>query len=585
MTPDLTALHFLRPMWLWALLALPPLAAIWLVRRKRESVWRSAVDPHLLPHLLEGGVQVRRHAGLWLAALAYLVAVVALAGPSWRQVEQPLWQSRTPLVVVMDLSSAALAADLPPTRLAQAQAKITALLRERRDGQVGLVAYAGDAFTVAPLTDDAANVALFVPSLHPQVMPVDGQRADLAIAWAARLLRQAGFDRGQILLLTGQADAAARDAAAAAVAQGYSVSVLGVGGVAAAPYRRPDGSIATTRLDAASLRAVADSGGGNYATLTADSGDLRALAVLDPATVGSSDSQSGRGRTWQDQGYWLVLPLMLLALLAFRRRGGVLAVLLVFGCLPWQSAPAAEAAGWWQRFDQAMHERLEKGAEAYRQDEFARAAEHYRQVKSADGQYNLGNALARQGRYKPAIEAYDRALQLQPGMADALANKRAVQAAMQRKPPPGQKPQQSQNKNEEPGDDQSQDPGQEGQDAQGKPGEAPPGQQPGEPGKAPPADQSEPSSSRPEAGDPADQAEADAAQREQMQRALEQAQPSEQQGTADAQPARAETPAERERRLANEAWLRRVPDDPGGLLREKFRLEYERRQREGGWEQ
>ena len=73
---------------------------------------------------------------------------------------------------------------------------------------------------------------------------------------------------------------------------------------------------------------------------------------------------------------------------------------------------------------------------------------------------------------------------------------------------------------------------------------------------------------------------ADAAQRERMQRAL---QARKAQGGKDGKPAQAkvETPAERERRLANEAWLRRVPDDPGGLLRAKFRLEYERRQQGG----
>lgn len=587
MIGELSALHWLRPDWLWALLALPPLAAAWLVRRRRGSVWRSAVDPHLLPHLLEGGASSRR-AGPWWAAVAYLLAVVALAGPSWRQVEQPLWQNRTPLVVAMDLSSAALAADLPPSRLAQAQAKVSALLELRRDGQVGLVAYAGDAFTVAPLTDDAANVALFVPSLHPQVMPVDGQRADLAIAWSARLLQRAGFDRGQILLLTGAADAAAREAAAAAASQGYTVSVLGVGGSAAAPYRQSDGSLATASLDASSLRAVANSGGGRYATLTTDARDLASLDVLDSVAVGAGDAASERGRSWQDQGFWLIPPLMLLSLLAFRRRGGALAVLLVLGILPWHPAMASAAqdgGGLWQRPDQALHERLQTGTEAYRRGEFDRAAEQYRQVESADGQYNLGNALARQGRYEQAIKAYDRALQLQPGMADALANRRAVQAAMQRKPPPGQKPQQNQNDTGQQGEGQSQEPAQDGQDGQGNGDQR--GQPPEAAGSESPPDGAgqPPSPSPPDAADAAEQAQADAAQRERMQRALEQAEGSGEPG-AEAAPTQAppETREQRERRLANEAWLRRIPDDPGGLLREKFRLEYERRQREGGWE-
>ena len=211
---DLAALHFLRPAWLWALLALPLLAMWWRSRRRRASIWREAVDPHLLQALLGKTGGRAQSAPVLIAALGWTLAVVALAGPSWRQVEQPLWQTASPLVVALDLSGTMMAADVPPSRLAQARAKVATLLAERDGGQVGLVAFADDAFTVAPLTPDAANVALFLDALHPGVMPVDGQRLDRAIAWSTGLLRQAGFDSGDILVLTDDADAAARDAAA-----------------------------------------------------------------------------------------------------------------------------------------------------------------------------------------------------------------------------------------------------------------------------------------------------------------------------------------------------------------------------------
>lgn len=217
-----TTLHWVRPYWLWALLAMPLLWMGWNARRKRESVWRDAVDPHLLSYLLERRGTVTRGFGLW-AMIGYALAILALAGPSWRQVEQPLWQTRAPLVIALDLSSAALATDLPPTRLLQARAKIATLLRERAGGQVGLVAYADDAFTVAPLTEDSANLVLFLDSLAPDVMPVDGSRSDRAIDVSAKLLKQAGFDRGDILLLTDHADTAAMAAAQSAARAGYRV--------------------------------------------------------------------------------------------------------------------------------------------------------------------------------------------------------------------------------------------------------------------------------------------------------------------------------------------------------------------------
>ncbi|RBD17264.1 hypothetical protein BRN42_00045, partial [Xanthomonas oryzae pv. oryzae] len=135
--------------------------------------------------------------GFVLAALTYTLAVVAMSGPSWRQTERPVYQTSMPLVVVLDLSSSANATDLPPSRLLQARAKLATLLRKRAGGEVALLVYAGESFTVAPLTEDSANVALFLDALSPSVMPVDGKRADRGIDAAAQLLQQAGFKQGE----------------------------------------------------------------------------------------------------------------------------------------------------------------------------------------------------------------------------------------------------------------------------------------------------------------------------------------------------------------------------------------------------
>ncbi|MFD0739211.1 tetratricopeptide repeat protein [Lysobacter koreensis] len=569
------ALQLLRPQWLWALLALPMLAWLWRARRRHASVWRDTVDAHLLPHLLDTAPHPRARLAWWGAALGYGLAVLALAGPSWRHVEQPLWQSHAPLVVALDLSSATMAADLPPSRLAQARAKLSTLLRERAGGQVGLVVYAGDAFTVAPLTDDAANVALFLDSLLPDVMPVDGQRGDRAIAWSAKLLRQAGFKHGDILLLTDHADDAAQAAAANAAGDGYRVSALGLGSEAGAPYQRPDGSVAGARLDPASLRALAKRGGGRYAALAPGDADLRTLRVLDPTATEGAAAQGETGTARQDGGFWLLPPLMLIALFAFRR-GGAVAVLLVCLWLPWHSVHAADL---WRRPDQAAHARMQRGEQAYRRGDFARAAQLYGEVDSADAHYNRGNALAKAGQYPQAIDAYDQALQQQPQMADALANRRAVKAVMDRKPPKGPKqdqgdpnPKADASKNGKPS-------------TQGGKGEAKAPPQPPSPDQSrseDPASERDPGKQQKPASAAAQQA-ADAAQRERMQRELQQAkaQPDAKPPTDTPTAPPRETPAQRERRLANEAWLKRVPDDPGGLLREKFRIEHERRQLQG----
>ena len=341
------------------------------------------------------------------------------------------------------------------------------------------------------------------------------------------------------------------------------MSVLGLGSEAGAAYRRADGSFANARLDAASLRRLAAAGGGRYAAITPADEDLLALGVLDLGQDDASLAQGKRGRAWQDEGYWLLPPLMLLALLAFRRRAALAMLAL---CIAWPGSQA-QAAQWWQRSDQVDHARMAEAAQAYRSRDYAQAAQRYRDVDSADAHYNRGNAEAKAGRYPQAVAAYDEALKREPGMDDAIANKRAVEAAMKRKPSQSQ------------GGSQSQQPQQSAQD--GGKGQGSP-TKPQQPSKSQQDAQQPTPPTPPEPADANAQQAADAAQRERMQRALQQQRP--QPGQSDpqrrAEQAR-ETPQQRERRLANEAWLRRVPDDPGGLLREKFRIEHERRLSQG----
>ena len=548
----LADLRFLRPLWLGGLLLLPVLAWWWQVQAPRRGVWQDAVDAHLLPHLLDVADRAPRRGWVrWSGLLAASLALVALAGPSLRKVELPLWQSKAPLVVALDLSGATLARDLPPSRLAQARAKIGTLLRERAGGQVALVAFAGDAYTVAPLTEDAANIALFLDALSPDVMPEDGHRADRAIAWSQRLLRNAGFDHGDILLLTDRADALSTAEAARARAAGYRVSALGLGTARGGVFETPAG-LGTARLDAGSLQALVASGGGRYRTLSAGAADLRALGVLDPQVGDGAAARGARIASRRDDGYWLLPLVMLLALPLFRRGRATAAMLALAFCVPMPQGHAQEADGWWFRADQQAHARMLDGVAAYRRQRYDEAIDKFTGNPTAVGQYNLGNALAKAGRYDEAIAAYDRALRQQPGMQDAVANRAAVDAARKRNPPPGGN---QQNRGRQPSKGQQ---GQQG-DTQG--------QQQGQP-QPPPA-------SPPK--DAQQQARADAAQRQRMQDALRKQQvPPPAQGQP--QPARKETAEQRERRIANQAQLQRVPDDPGALLRAKFRLEFERRQ-------
>ncbi|HEV2541097.1 MAG TPA: VWA domain-containing protein [Frateuria sp.] len=624
MSEALHQFHFLRAGWLWLLLALPAIA--WLAARAQgaPAQLERLVDAQLLPHLLQGRPQ-RRGAPSWLLGIGWLLAVLALAGPAWSRVPQPLYADRAAQVVAISLSQRMLARDVAPSRLDRARYKARDLFAANHGGLNGLVAYAGEAFVVAPLTSDAGSLNDLLDALAPDTMPVEGDNAAAAIARGAALIRDAKVGGGSLVLVTDRADAQAQQAARQARADGVRVSVLGVGTPRGAPVPLADGGflrdsrgeLAMAGRDDAALAALAAAGGGQYVPMREDRADVQALAAQ--LRTGEADIASGQaGAQWEDRGPWLLLPLLPLLALAFRRGWLMVLALVLLPALPGR----AYAGTWqdlWQRRDQQAAQALReghakqartlardpalRGAAAYRAGDYAAAIDALQPLDTADAQYNLGNALAKAGRYQDALAAYDRALARDPADADAKANRHAVQDWLRHQPPKqdassdAQSQGSGQSSKKSPqgqGDEQSkkdsqgnrQGEQQDGrQDSQGKQGQ---GQQP--PNAQGNEDQAgrdgsraqEPGASRPltpqqQAEQQARTARAGQALKQQMDQALGAAarkQGGEHQlGALDQDDPQARLPAELRQAL------QRVPDDPGALLRRKFELEY--RQRHG----
>src|SRR5690348_469562 len=436
------ALHFLRPWWWLALLPLPfILYALARSGGGRAALTRLA-DAALLPHLLQDA-GARRHWALAIAGLVWLLAVAALSGPAWQRSPTPLYANGAARVVALSLSDDMRAQDLKPDRMARARYAVRDLLDSAGDARVALIGYAGDAFVVAPLTPDKQTVLNLLDALSPDVMPAPGNNGARAIEQSLEILQQARTSGGEIVLVTDDADHAAMEAARKARAAGVRVDVLGIGSRAGAPVPLPDGGFAhdsggvhiAQRSDGA-LRDVANAGGGVYAPLQQDGSGVAALGA--PAATQGSDAAHQRANVWRDGGAWLLIPLLPLAALAFRR--GWLCVLTLVFVTPFAHASAWDAL--WARPDQRAAQALHrgdyaqagelardpqlKGAAAYRGNDYAHAEKYFAQDDTARSAYNLGNALAKQGQYQQAIAAYDRALRRDPGLVDARANRAAV---------------------------------------------------------------------------------------------------------------------------------------------------------------
>ncbi|PHN48196.1 VWA domain-containing protein [Pseudomonas syringae] len=557
--------HWFRPEWL---LITPLLALlIWRLwhRQKRAGRWQMLLPTHFHEVLLNGGRGSNSKLPWVALGLAWLLALFALLGPSWQRVEQISQKPVDPLVVILELTPQMLATDTPPTRLEQARRKLLDLLQKRSDAQTAIVVYAGSAHTLVPLSDDLVTSHNLLEAIRPSIMPVTGQRADLAVQKALHLLKQGALGQGRMLLITSSLSEQERQGIRAAL-RGKSppLLILGVGTAEGAPVTQENGSllkddqgaILVPRLDSASLNDFADQVGGSYRQARGDEEDLRSLGLLASPRHMSRDGQVVQLDTWADQGHWLLLPLLLIAALA-GRRGWLFCLPLMF-MFP-QNSQAFEFQDLWLRPDQQGQRLLEqhrpaeaaqrfedsrwKGVALYQAQDYASAARQFAEGNSAADHYNRGNALARSGELAAALDAYEQALDRQPDFPAAQTNRALVQSLLDQadEQKPAQDEQNKADQGEE-GQQASQDPNSSASPAEQNPSRS---DQPGTSESLPPDNSGQAAS-----GESTDD--------EQTTRPALQS---------------ADSPMTGERRQELEQWLRQIPDDPGELLRRKFRYE------------
>ncbi|MFK8042578.1 VWA domain-containing protein [Congregibacter sp.] len=596
MTELLSNFHFLRPHWL--LLLLPCLVLGFLLWRQRgqEASWSRIVAPELLEHLISRESVRRGSSGLPALLLAWIIGSLAAAGPSWEQLPQPVLQKQDALVLVVDLSYSMLATDLQPSRQDRVRRKLLDLLRERKEGLTALIAYAGDAHIVAPLTDDNPTIANLLPALTPEMMPLPGSNPVDAVERAVALLDSAGVRRGRILLVTdGIRNRDLSSIQTILAGQPRDLAVLGVGTRVGAPIALPgggflkdqSGEIVVPALDEDLLLELATETGGTYRRMTVDDSDLQALLtqsdIVDDDDTISLDRQADR---WQDMAHWLVLPLLLIALVSFRR-GWVYMLPLVVTVLPAQKSEAFEWQDLWLRADQQAERALAdgdagraaalfenpswRGTAAFSDEDYATAATAFSKEDSADAWYNRGNALAAQGELEAAINAYKASLEREPDQEDAQKNLATLEQLLeqQQEEQQGQQgdsqqqPQDSQGNQEQQSGDSQQDQSQSPQDNSGQ------------------QDNPQGSSDDSQSENGQEQNQQDADGENGSQGDSEQSEQAQQRPMPQPEIDNSAMQEDLEKDQAMQQWLRRVPDDPSGLLREKFRFESRQRQQQG----
>ncbi len=295
------SLHFIRPGWL--LLAPLAVALWWLWRRRSDPLrgWREQIAPDLLEALVVGRESIKSGNARWLL-VAWLVAIVAIAGPTWRLEPSPFADDVTPLMILLKADVSMMQPDPAPSRLERARLKIADLGEARKGQPLGLIAYAGSAHLVLPPTRDTATVAQMAAEISPDIMPISGDRLDLALREAVRVLAE-GQSGGGIVVL---ADAVDTDPAAlAALREEFSIPVQFLA------INAPESS------QSDSLRAAAKTLGADVEQIDVEGKDI--AAIVRHAASAPIAKSGQQGERWQEAGYWLVPLIGLIVLASFRR--------------------------------------------------------------------------------------------------------------------------------------------------------------------------------------------------------------------------------------------------------------------------
>ncbi|RUO25235.1 hypothetical protein CWE09_00385 [Aliidiomarina minuta] len=576
--------HFLRPLWLLAIVVLVLLLP-WLSRYLRNnSGWQKFIAPHLLTQLVKQPAEQKSRSPIILVCSAWIIASVALAGPTWEKTLVPLQQTDRGVVIVMDMSLSTRASDVSPDRLTRLKYKAIDLLENIEAAQVGLVAYAGDAFTISPLTPDVNNILTLLPGLSPEIMPVAGNYPLLAMQEADRLLKDSGIQQGEIYWLSaGMSRDDMQELNQFFANNQHRLSALTAGQSEGAPIRLQSGDmlrdnqgrIVMAQLNPDYFSRVTRQTGGRYSRLSADNRDIQRLLEQGPAHEQLSDQEStADSHQWRDLGPYLALLLLPLALIV-SRRGVLWSVLPLLLLLPpplkaaenpvmrslqntQQRAQALYEQGQYEPAAELYQDPLRRGNAFYRAGEYETAIQEFSRDDSAEAWYNRGNSYAQLGDLEQASDAYDQALQRRPGWQQAEENKQLVDELKEQQPPSEGEgeddaesdPSEAENQEQEQQGDNQHDAQ---QDAQADTDENA-------------TEEAEPGNDEEEQAEPAPSDDDPGMSEEELQQA--QAQLADEDDLSD------------EEREELEQLLRRIPDDPATLLRNRMRIEAQRRQTE-----
>ena len=326
---DYQLFHFLRPLWFIAIIPAIGLTILLMFYTSKNNIWNKYCDPHLLKHITIGKSRKFNFIIPLFFLSIWILAIIALAGPTWSYKKLPVYQKSVSRVIALDVSNSMNATDVHPTRLQKAKYKLLDLLKDIKEGEVGMVVFSKYPFVVSPLTSDAKTIAKMIPSLSSNIVPVQGHNISKALEKSANLIEQANSKTGQIILVTDSVPTNLDYETAKNIAKkGITISVFAIGTQKGGLVKSSNGTylkdkkgnISFFDIDLNKLKKLAQAGNGKLIILKNNNSDIKQILKIKNDNKQLSKSKGNESQIlWFDNGYYFIWIILIIFVFLFRK--------------------------------------------------------------------------------------------------------------------------------------------------------------------------------------------------------------------------------------------------------------------------
>ncbi len=418
--------RFEEPAYLYLLILVPLLLALYLYsNRHRRKAIRTFGDPDLMAHLMPEVSKHRPDVKFALLLIAVALFAVLLARPQFGSRLETVKRQGVEVVIALDISNSMLAQDIQPNRLEKAKRLVSQLVDRMENDKVGLIVFAGDAFTQLPITADYISAKMFLESISPSMISRQGTAIGDALNLALKsFTSQENVGKTIILITDGENhEAGVDEAMEQARDKGIQVNVLGIGSIEGSPipadegsdYRRDeDGQIVITRLNEDMCKQLAQQGNGVYVHVDNTNTAQRAIQdAIDKLAKADVETQVYTDFDEQFQAVaWFILLLLAAEMAIMEKKNPLLRNVHLFTRRTATVTVLLLVAGTTASAQKSERDNLRRGNQQYRDSAYVDAEVSYRKALEANPQstaahYNLGNSMLFQNKAQEAMSEYE----------------------------------------------------------------------------------------------------------------------------------------------------------------------------------